>query len=259
MSDERPRNGMSTGGDQEALSDYLLGELDPAGRRRIERRLAQDGALRAQMARLAPLVAQLEELPDDAWQLTGVQRDARQAPGDPLATQAATTTANQGPALGRIGRSRPPVDRPRWWQRPLAVRPILAAAAAIALLAIGVGAGVLLKRTPREGGQTVALRPLPGQPTTAIAHAQLTRDGHMLLRIQELPAPKPGTYYEAWLMTNTTRLVPVVAFRPDTNGSVQINVPLPAASTSYRYIDISLQHTDAGAAHSHHSVLRGNT
>jgi hypothetical protein len=80
----------------------------------------------------------------------------------------------------------------------------------------------------------------------------------MRLTVNHLPASRAGTYYEAWLMTSATRLVPVAAFRPGPGGRAQIDVPLPAAATGYRYIDISLQRTNAGTAHSHQSILRGN-
>jgi anti-sigma-K factor RskA len=216
--------------DEQKLSGYLLDDLDPGERERIEQSLAQDGALSSRVRCLAPLVHQLEQLPDDAWAFVAEQHaDAR----------------------------RTPVRRPRWWQRPLAVRPALASTAAAALLAVGVGVGVLLERTPGSSGATVALRALPGELPSAFARARLTDDGHIVLVIRNLPASQPGTYYEAWLMTDTTRLVPVAAFRPGADGNAKIDVPLPAAAAGYRYIDISLQHAGAGTAHSNDSVLRG--
>jgi Anti-sigma-K factor rskA len=139
------------------------------------------------------------------------------------------------------------------------VRPALAAIAAVALLAIGAGVGAVLERTPRSSGATVELSALPGVAPRASGRAGLTASGRMMLVIRNLPASRPGTYYEAWLMTDTTRLVPVAAFRADTDSRAQIDVPLPAPAAGYRYIDVSLQRTGAGMAHSGHWVLRGKT
>jgi len=240
MNNEKPIDGTPAPSDEEALSSYLLDDLDPGERDRIERRLAQDSALRAREQRLAPLVRQLEHLPEDAWAFVATQLGAEAAPNDDLT-------------------ARVPAHRRCWWHGRLSVRPALAAMTAVALVAIGIGVGVLLSRTPGSSGATVVLRALPGEPTSAFARGRLTPDGHIVLMISHLPASRPGTYYEAWLMTSTTRLVPVAAFRPGADGRAQLDVPLPAAAAAYRYIDISLQRTSAGTAHSHHSVLRGNT
>lgn len=241
MNGERPIDGTLAPSDEEVLSAYLFDDLDPGERDRMQRRLARDGALRAQEQRLAPLVRQLEHLSQDAWAFVATQPGADAAPSDDLTT------------------TRAPAPRRRWWHGRLSVRPALAAMTAVALLAIGVGVGVLLSRTPGVSGATVVLRALPGEPTSAVARGRLTPDGHIVLMISHLPASRPGTYYEAWLMTSTTRLVPVAAFRSGTDGRARLDVPLPAAAAAYRYIDISLQRTGAGTAHSHDSVLRGNT
>ena len=240
MNDEKPIDGTRAPSDEAALSAFLLDDLDPGERDLIERRLAQDSALRAREQRLAPLVGQLEHLSPDAWAFVATRHGAQPDLRDDLSARA-------------------PVPRSRWWHGRLSMRPALAAMAAVALLAIGVGVGVLLSRTPGSSGTTVVLRALPGEPTSAFARGRLTPDGQIELMISHLPASQPGTYYEAWLMTNTTRLVPVAAFRPGADGWAQLDLPLPAAAAAYRYIDISLQRTGAGTAHSRHSVLRGNT
>jgi anti-sigma-K factor RskA len=209
------------------LSDYLLGELDAETHVRFEQRLREDPELRARAERLRPLVGQLEAMPQDAWE---------------------TLPAESAPAVARSRRRR----------RVLTLRPLVAAGAATALLAVGVAGGLLADgggSSPQ--GPTVALSAVDGAPASSSALARMTGGGHMLLKVRGLPPAKPGTYYEAWLMSDGTHLVPVASFTVDDSGQARIDVPLPASASDYRYIDISLQRTAAGTAHSSTSVLRG--
>ena len=49
-------------------SDVIFGELTDAERAEAEERMRTDPEFREQVERLRPTVAQLEELPDEAWQ-----------------------------------------------------------------------------------------------------------------------------------------------------------------------------------------------
>lgn len=208
------------------LSDYLLGELDEEARTRFEQRLHEDPALRGRVERLHPLVGRLEAMSQDAWAIL--------------------------PAVAW------PASAGRRRRRVLTLRPLVAAAAAAALLALGVGTGLLIESDGSAvRGPAVALRAVGGAPTSSSALARMTRGGHMLLTVRGLPPARPGTYYEAWLMSDGSHLVPVASFTVDGAGRARIDVPLPASASDYRYIDVSLQRTAAGTAHSSRSVLRG--
>ena len=52
----------------EILNDYLFGDLPEAERSELERQIAADPQLAAEVAELAPVVSQLEALPDEAWE-----------------------------------------------------------------------------------------------------------------------------------------------------------------------------------------------
>jgi len=215
--------------DEHELSDYLLGELDPETRARFEQRLSEDPALRARAETLRPLVGRLQAMPEDAWETVPAQPE-----------QAA--------------------ERPRRRRRVLTLRPLVAATAAAALVAVGVAGGLLAAGgdEPAPQGPTVALRAVDGAPASSTAVARMTGGGHMLLTVRGLPPAKPGTYYEAWLMSDGTHLVPVASFSVDAAGDARIDVPLPTAASDYRYVDVSLQHAADGTEHSSRSVLRGN-
>jgi hypothetical protein len=123
----------------------------------------------------------------------------------------------------------------------------------VAVGGAGSGAGV----TPAT--RALALRPLGATPARASGVAYVTSGDRLVLVTDHLPVTSPGRYYEAWLMTNTRQLVPLASFRVDPTGHARVALQLPAAPTSYRYIDVSLQSAAAGTAHSAQSVLRGPT
>ncbi len=202
--------------DEHELSDYLLGELDAETNASFEQRLREDAALQARAERLRPLVGQLAAMPQDAWE--AVPAEAAVAPA-----------------------------APRRRRRVLTLRPLVAAGAAAALLAVGVAGGLLADggdSSPQ--GPTVALSAVDGTPASSSALARMTGGGHMLLTVKGLPPAKPGTYYEAWLMSDGKHLVPLASFAVNDSGEARIDVPLPASASDYRYIDVSLQQTAAG-------------
>ncbi|MGA2013042.1 MAG: anti-sigma factor [Solirubrobacteraceae bacterium] len=219
--------------DDRRLSDWVLREGSDPDRAETERRLAGDPALRARALRLQETAEALRGVPGAAWEAIG---DA------------------DAPAVTR--------PRRRWWPAPGA-RPSAALAAALAavVFAAGVGAGALISGAGGTGppGSPLALRPLAGGPASAGGVAYLIGGNRLELVISHLPATAPSRYYEAWLMTSLRRLIPLASFHVDRQGRARLDLPLPAAARSYRYIDVSLQSAGAGAAHSAVSVLRGPT
>jgi hypothetical protein len=216
--------------EQYDLSGYLLGELDDHQRAEIERAIASDPVLRVRVERLRPVVEQLGRVPDTAW----------------------TTIVPAG--------EEPSEPRRRLTAKPTIRLPRFAAAlVAVAVLGIGIAIGVLIERPTNPHGQTVALRPLRGAPPNATGTATTVNRARILLTVRRLRPTAPGSYYEAWLMTSTTDLIPIASFDVTAGGNAHLDVPLPASPRQYRYIDISLQHLNAGLEHSNQSVLRGPT
>ena len=89
---------------------YLLGELAPEELAAAERRLSEDPELRERVERLRPVVTRLEELPPEAWQ--------------DLSPPAMPPLPGTAPARRR--------------KRAFTLRPLAAAAASLALVAVGV-------------------------------------------------------------------------------------------------------------------------
>jgi anti-sigma-K factor RskA len=213
---------------RELAAAYLLDSLEPGERIAVERRLAGDAELRAEVEAARALTTRLDALPEPAWP---------EETATPEPTPAAAPRA------------------PRGWR----VRPALAIVALLVVAACGFGLGALL-----TGGDStrpapaIILRPL--EPTAGEeATVAMPAPGEMLFTAEGLPNLEAGQYYEIWLMSSTSRLVPVASFRVGADGHAQVRVPLPADPSSYRYFDVSRQVVGAGTGHSADSVLRGST
>ncbi len=103
----------------------------------------------------------------------------------------------------------------------------------------------------------VLLSPLVGSLHGARAVAYMAGAQRMELVVSGLPRARPGTYYELWLMSSTTDLVPLASFRVDRAGGARLELVLPADPGSYRFLDVSLQRVSAPPSISTDSVLRG--
>jgi Anti-sigma-K factor rskA len=197
----------------------------------------EDPELAAEITTMGAIAKLLSEVPTEAWQPIP-------APGSEP-----EPSPSHGPHRSALTRSR-----------------ALVGAVVLACLAIGFASGALVTRggggpasTRPAPAATTTLRPLPGQPAGAIARVQLASAGRIVIASTRLPNPGAGRFYEAWLMTSATKLIPIASFLPDARGRALVETSLPAPVGAFRYIDVSLQRTGAGPAHSGDSVLRGPT
>lgn len=211
--------------------DYVLNELAPPERAVAEDLLRSDAGFRAEVERLRPLVTQLENLPDAAW--------------EGLVPPAAPT---------------PKPARAPWfrWPERLVLRPALALGASLACIAVGIGIGVLaVGGDDAPEGRDIALTPLAAG---ADARAVATVSGDSLrIDVSDLAPTADGQFYELWMLNTPTDLVSVASFRVPASGSTTVTVPLPDDPTRYRFLDLSVEPADGKPAHSGKSVLRGET
>jgi anti-sigma-K factor RskA len=226
---------------RELATAYLLDSLDEVERAEVERRLGEDAELRAELEAARALTVHLGSLPGPAWPEAGAAGAGAGATAGPDSPVAAGVETAPG--------------RPRRWR----VRPALAVLALLVVAALGFGLGALL--TGGDSGRpapAIVLRPL-GPTGGEEATVAMPAPGEMVFTAEGLPALKSGQYYEIWLMSSSSRLVPVASFRVGADGHAQVRVPLPADPSSYRYFDVSRQRVAEGTAHSADSVLRGST
>ena len=210
-------------------TDYLLGEMEPDRAADFERALAKDAELRAEIEALRPVVRRLEALPAEGW-------DAASPP--PLKL----------PGLPEPSAPR----RPRF-----VLRPAVAALCAVALLAAGVGLGVILDREP-EPATRLVLSPIEGVDPGASGRVGVTSD-RVNVRVSGLPPTADGQFYEMWLLGADKQLVGLGSFQVGKDGMATLKLPLPVDPGQFSYFDISLEPADGDPGHSGVSVLRGPT
>ncbi len=237
--------------DRTEISDYLLGELDELDRARLEREMQEDPELRAAVDALRVTVARLHGLSDEAWE--HVDDDGR-LPARRSAEAGTDTRIRREPARvpGRRARGAHP-RRIRFGRRGVLGALVAAAAVAVAvILAFGTGGS-------ERAGTRVVLGALAGSPPGARATALVGPGRRVVLKVTHLAPTDRDHYYELWLMTDTTHLAAVGGFRVDEHGSARLSLPLPASPSSYRYLDVSLQHVGSGGSISSNSLLRGSS
>jgi anti-sigma-K factor RskA len=200
----------------------------------------------AQLSRIAELSRHPEELapvPADAiWRSIQGQL-ASQAPA-PARAEVAAEPPPSPPTVSELPR-RTPV--PRWW--------LLAAAAAVVGLIIGVGVTTLAVRDRVEVTSSTALEALPGQ--TGQGTAELLRD-QAELRVQ-IDAPlTPDRYREVWLInTDGQRMYPLGVLPDDGRATYPLPPALAGQLQGFTIVDVSIEPYDGNPAHSRESQVRG--
>jgi anti-sigma-K factor RskA len=231
---------------REQISSYLLGELDAAAAAEFERGMAADPELREEVEGLRPVVARLEAMPADAWE-----------PAEPPPLRMPAESGEPGAAVDAAEPRRP-------WLPTLTLRPAAAAGLATLLLAIGLGAGLLVG--VNEGGGSpdgsidLVLNRIDDGPTGAHGDVLLAgNEQRATLEIDGLDPSDGDQFYELWLLDDDGQMIALGSFRVGEDGEAEVDLPLPVEPDRYQYFDVSLQQDNGDPTHSGVSVLRGPT
>ncbi len=193
---------------------------------------------------LRDVAARLRALGPEEWE---------PAPPPPLRAPAGA----QHEPVGRRTRRR--TRRRGRFAAPLVLRPAIAAATALVLVAVGAAGGVLIAGSHGDGptvaGREVALAAVGDGPRGAHADARL-RSTTMQLTVTGLPRVGAGGFYEVWMMRDAGHLVALGSFRVGADGRARIDLPVTASPRRFPVLDISREPADGDPAHSGHSVLR---
>jgi len=225
----------------EDIVDYLLDELSPGDRARVERAVSDDPAFRDEVDRMRPLVADLASLPEEAWD-GGSEAIPPLPPLPPL-----TPVADLGE---------------RRAARRLSLRPAVAIAASVAALAIGVAIGAIVTSGGSEpSGPEITLASFGegGPGASGVARVISPGGEELRLNVDGLRPSEDGQFYELWLLDGPEKAVSLGSFRVPDTGATELDVPLPFSITDFRYIDVSVEPEDGVATHSGRSVLRAPT
>jgi len=236
--------------DPDRLADRALGNDDPLTAAE-EKHLDSCAECRdelTQLSRIAELSRRPEELaqvPADAiWR--SVQSQLASAAPAPARTEVAAEPAPSPAAASEPPRRTP---RPRSW--------LLAAAAAVVGLIIGVGVTTVAIRDRVEVTSSIALAALPGQ--AGHGTAELVNDqGRPELRVQ-IDAPlTPDRYREVWLInTDGQRMYTLGVLPDDGRASYPLPPELAGQLQGFTIVDVSIEPYDGNPAHSRESQVRG--
>jgi Anti-sigma-K factor rskA/Putative zinc-finger len=217
------------------VSDHLAGCDDC--RRELAVLAATSASLRATARQAQAVDGPEQALPDSAT----LPHPHRGAAPDIGSLEAAPDPA--APDAGRAGRRRR--------------GPLIGLAAALTLAV--VAAAVLLGTGPLRPDRSDSTVPLAGVGAVAASgRASMAGDDgqrQMTVTADDLPALRPGQYYEVWLLDPEAGAVfPVGVLPPD--GEARFTLPASVVGR-YRVIDVSLESDDGDPTHSKRSLLRG--
>jgi anti-sigma factor RsiW len=217
---------------------WVLGALDESDARRFAAHLETCDICAREVAELrmvadtlplaAPQIAPPPELKERIMAAVRTEAAVLEAAGPEAdIAPAAPPRAPVAEAPRERARKEPAATKRSWaWlRRPvLALRPLPAAALASALLALGVGAGVLV-----SGGGTSArvVQAQVVQPSAPAARASLTVSGddRATLRVRNFPRPPSGRVYQVWVKRPGRAPAPTNALFDVRNGTATVAVP----------------------------------
>lgn len=217
--------------------DVALGEVPVEDEAEVVRLLRDEPGFRAEVERLAPVVARLQRQPRETWE----------APEPPPLVVGAPLTA-----------------RPRRRRLPaLVLRPAVAFAAALALVAGGIAGGVLLTGggTDRDAGRAelrrVVLAPF-GSATIGARAVVVQREGNRVQIEADGLRPDRNGSHELWLLPAAGQGDPVAigTFKVGPDGHATGTFRLPDDPAKYALFDVSEEPADGNPKHSGKSVLR---
>jgi anti-sigma-K factor RskA len=221
---------------EELIPGYLAGVLDADERRAVE----------VHAAGCPSCAALLHELRPPAEALVDHTID------HPAELAAIFDRLDGEPALATPG-----VVRRRTGRR-MRTAGLAAAAAAIAVIAFGAGRTTAPGGAPRDGASLARLTALAGERGTGRAVLASERGArYVRLRLSDLPPVTADGYYEAWLGRDDGAMIALGTFRPHTDGTADLLLPLPVDAGGYDFVDVSAEPGDGDPAHSDRSVVRG--
>lgn len=214
--------------------DVALGEVPPADAAAVAALLRADDLLRSDVDELAPVVARLALQPAETWS----------APDPPALVVGAP------PALPR--RRRLPA---------LVLRPAVALGCAAALVAAGLGGGLLIAGSgdapARPEVRRVVMAPL-GDGNRGWALVTERADGELRIEASGLRPDRGARHHELWLIPAEGHGVPLAigTFRVGADGRATARYRLPDDPDGYAALDVSVEPDARDPRHSGRSVLR---
>jgi anti-sigma-K factor RskA len=140
------------------------------------------------------------------------------------------------------------------------VFPSVAAAAVVAIVALGIISGLLREEPPVA---TIQLVPTPQEAAglegywgVAEIHPQPSGNQQVELKLNNFEEPKPKTYYELWFVSGERR-ISAGSFTSVGQGETRVSLNAPPEARNYRTLLITEEHIDGHPASDEEVALKG--
>ena len=141
------------------------------------------------------------------------------------------------------------------------VLPSAAAAALVAVMALGVFFGLLREETPVA---TIQLIPTPQEAAgldgywgVAEIRPQPSGNQQVELKLNNFEEPKPSSYYEMWFVSGEKR-ISAGSFTSVGKGETRVLLNVPPEASNYRTLLITEEHVGKGLAPNREVALKGD-
>jgi anti-sigma-K factor RskA len=229
------------------VAGYLLGALEDHEAADFAEHLAGCDACRHELDRLAQLPSLMADLP----------------PAEPLPPDLEARTFAAIEAAASEAAKVVPLEqarRARWRPNP---RVLVAAAAAVVTLVVGVGALTTLRHTSPAPVATIRLISTTGGPAHGVATVRSTAAGLTIdMNVERLDPSPPGTFYTCWLVGPGDTLshqnrVSVGSFVVTSSRSVHVHWTTAADLHRFPHLGITLEPDTGNPLHQGPKVLAG--
>jgi anti-sigma-K factor RskA len=243
------------------LAAFVLGGLEPEEAAEIRRHIASCTDCQSELEELRKVNRALEAAPPPAappaylkGEILSRVRAERLSPSSKAGAAEASTSLKEQ----RRSHRTPRFNR---FKELRIVLPSVAAAALVAVIALGVFFGFLREDAPVA---TIQLIPTPQEAVglkgywgVAEIRPQPSGNQQVELKLNNFEEPKPNSYYELWFVSGEKR-ISAGSFTSVGKGETRVLLNVPPEASNYRTLLITEEHVGKGPAPGREVALKGD-
>jgi anti-sigma-K factor RskA len=243
------------------LAPFVLGGLEPEEAAEIQRHIASCADCQSELEELWSVNRALDAAPPPAappaylkGEILSRVRAERLSPSNKAGRAERSSALEEGRSSHRTSSFN------RFKELRL-VLPSAAAAALVAVIALGVFFGFLREETPVA---TIQLIPTPQEAVglkgywgVAEIRPQPSGNQQVELKLNNFEEPKPGSYYELWFVSGDKR-ISAGSFTSVGEGETRVLLNVPPEASNYHTLLITEEHVGKGSAPGREVALKGD-
>jgi len=243
------------------LAAFALGGLEPYEAAEVRRHLASCPGCQKELRELEEVNHALEAAPSPSADPPAYLKDEILARLRASVRAEERTLSNEEESPSLEERGTPKAPRFARFKQLRIILPSVAAAAVVAVIALGIFFGFLREEAPVA---TIRLIPTPEEAAglkeywgVAEIRHQPSGNQQIELKLNNLEEPKPDSYYEMWFVSGNQR-ISAGTFTSVGEGETRVLLNVAPEARNYRTVLITEEHIDSGPAPSKDEVaLKG--